>query len=140
MLWLQVKVYFNFNPPPQDDHLNLIFHNSHLFIGGATTPANPAYNVKELTHQVSLSEAKVLLCSPENVAIALETAQQCGLSQSNVFVLGDSAVNGVLPYTTLAKSGRQLSAPIRVSNPADQVAYMCFSSGTTGLSKGVMTT
>jgi acyl-CoA synthetase (AMP-forming)/AMP-acid ligase II len=62
------------------------------------------------------------------------------MDQSKVFVLGDSAVNGVLPYTTLIQPGRQLSAPVRVSNPTDQVAYMCFSSGTTGLSKGVMTT
>ncbi|KAI8339493.1 hypothetical protein BC941DRAFT_420640 [Chlamydoabsidia padenii] len=108
--------------------------------GGSSTPANPAYNVKELTHQVSLAEAKVLLCSPENVSIALETAQECGLMKTNVFVLYDSPVDGVRPFTDLLRSGRQLSEPVRIANPVDQVAYMCFSSGTTGLSKGVMTT
>ncbi|CAO3597553.1 unnamed protein product [Absidia cylindrospora] len=37
-------------------------------------------------------------------------------------------------------NGRQLHAPLPVANPVDQISYMCFSSGTTGLSKGVMST
>ncbi|KAI8084667.1 uncharacterized protein BX664DRAFT_337521 [Halteromyces radiatus] len=111
-----------------------------LAAGGTTTPANPAYTVKELTHQVSLSDAKVIVCSPENVEVALETAKNCGLAKNNVFVFGETVVKGVQPYTHVLLPGRQLDRPATIINPADDASYLCFSSGTTGLSKGVHST
>jgi acyl-coenzyme A synthetase/AMP-(fatty) acid ligase len=108
--------------------------------GGIASPANPAYSVKELSHQVSLSEAKVIICVPSNVNIALETAAKCGISLSHLFVFGDDATQGVQPYTQVLLSGRHLATPVPISNPSEQPSYMCFSSGTTGLSKGVIST
>ncbi|ORZ13199.1 hypothetical protein BCR42DRAFT_467657 [Absidia repens] len=108
--------------------------------GGTVSPANPAYTVKELTHQLSLAKAKVILCGQENVQVVLEAAEKCGLKKTNIFVFGEEAVQGVQPYSQVLLFGRRLPAPVKISNPSDQLSYMCFSSGTTGLSKGVMST
>lgn len=108
--------------------------------GGIASPANPAYTVKELSHQVSLSEAKVIICAPTNVDIALETAAKCGLPLSHLFVFGEEAIQGVQPCTKALMSGRHLAAPVPITRPSEQASYMCFSSGTTGLSKGVIST
>ena len=51
------------------------------------TGANPGYTARELAFQLQDSQASVLLTAPENVKIALEAAQSCGLSANNIFLL-----------------------------------------------------
>ncbi|KAI8073134.1 hypothetical protein BC940DRAFT_290626 [Gongronella butleri] len=112
-----------------------------LAAGGTATTANPAYTVSELVHQLTTASAKVIVCSVDNAAVALEAAAKSGIAASNVFVFGEKpSAQGLRPYTQALLPGRQLEKPVAIANPLDQVAYMCFSSGTTGLSKGVMST
>lgn len=110
--------------------------------GGATSPANPAYTPKELAYQLEMTNAKIIIAHSSNVESALAAADLVGLPKSNVFVFGDKAVNGCLPYKQVFLTSERKASIIKMTaqEAKDTVAFLCFSSGTTGKSKGVMTT
>ncbi|OBZ91830.1 putative 4-coumarate--CoA ligase 1 [Choanephora cucurbitarum] len=109
--------------------------------GGSTSPANPNYTPKELAYQLEMTKAKVLIAHPSNLPNALAAAKLVGLDKSNVFLFGTKTVDGVLPYTQVFLNKRRAQpAKLTPEQARDTVAYLCFSSGTTGKSKGVMTT
>lgn len=93
-------------------------------------------------HQLKASKAKIIICHEGNLSIALTAAEKVGLPKSNVFLFGDAAIDGVQPFETSLLAGEQpiLLKPLTYDEAKDKVAYLCFSSGTTGKSKGVMTT
>jgi long-subunit acyl-CoA synthetase (AMP-forming) len=103
------------------------------YLGGSTTPANPAYTPKELAYQLEMTKAKVLIAHPSNVELALVAADLVGLSRDHIFVFGEVAANGVLPYSQVFLNERR-AAPVEFTaeEAKDSVAYLCFSSGTTG--------
>ncbi|KAI8995017.1 hypothetical protein BDB01DRAFT_714980 [Pilobolus umbonatus] len=109
--------------------------------GGATTPANPNYTPTELAYQLETAKASVLIVHPDNLETALTAADSVGLPRSKIFLFGPNEVKGVMPYTAALLSDRR-AVPDKLSpeEAKEQVAYLCFSSGTTGKSKGVMTT
>ncbi|CAO3667457.1 unnamed protein product [Rhizopus stolonifer] len=109
--------------------------------GGSTTTANPSYTSRELIYQLEMTKAKVVIAHESNVQVAIEAASTVGIPKSNIFVFGEQVVRGILPYTQVLLSNRR--ATIEELSPEDaddRIAYLCFSSGTTGRSKGVMTT
>ncbi len=107
-----------------------------LLIGGIITTANPLYTVHELTHQLEHSNAVCLFTSPE----LLEKAN-LAIKASNIndmYVFGE--VSGANSFDQLLheKTDDQL---LEVSiDPDKDVAVLPYSSGTTGLPKGVMLT
>ncbi|KAK4516851.1 uncharacterized protein ATC70_000176 [Mucor velutinosus] len=108
---------------------------------GATTTANPNYNIEELSYQLEMTKAKVLICHEENLETALQAAERVGILKKNIFVFGDKAVKGIQPFqTALIRERKAVPAELTHQEAKDKVAYLCFSSGTTGKSKGVMTT
>ncbi|OAD01379.1 hypothetical protein MUCCIDRAFT_153656 [Mucor lusitanicus CBS 277.49] len=110
-------------------------------VNGAATTANPNYNVDELFYQLEMSRAKVIICHEENVKIALKAADRVGISKNCVFVFGENSINGTRPFQeALLGSRRAVPDALTYEEAKDKVAYLCFSSGTTGKSKGVMTT
>lgn len=110
-----------------------------LAAGGRVSPINPAYTAKELVHQIQLSGASILILHPTLHAVTKSALGQ--LSQvKKVFVFGDKAVNGWQPYNTLVKKEEMEPVKLTPEEVAKETAYLCFSSGTTGLSKGVETT
>lgn len=110
-------------------------------LDGSTTTANPNYNVEELTYQLEMTKAKVLICHEENLKTALIAAEKVGILQKNIFVFGDKQIDGVQPFiTALIKQRTAIPKKITYEEAKEKVAYLCFSSGTTGKSKGVMTT
>ncbi|KAI8391664.1 uncharacterized protein BYT42DRAFT_557645 [Radiomyces spectabilis] len=112
-----------------------------LAAGGAVTPANPNYNVTELSYQLQETNAKVLIAHEENIDNALASAKNAGIDPSNVFVFGDRSIKGVRPFsTTLLGTRKAQIVKYTPEEAKETVAYLCFSSGTTGRSKGVMTT
>lgn len=109
--------------------------------GGSTTTANPSYTSRELVYQLEMTRAKVVIAHESNVQVAIEAAGTVGIPKSNIFVFGEQVVRGILPYTQVLLSNRRAIIEELSSEDADnRVAYLCFSSGTTGRSKGVMTT
>jgi acyl-coenzyme A synthetase/AMP-(fatty) acid ligase len=76
-----------------------------------------------------------LIAHPTNISVALEAAKSVGLPKSSVLIFGNEAVDGVLPYKQVLLGARQ-AVPVEISEKEaeDTVAYLCFSSGTTGTS------
>ncbi|KAI7878323.1 acetyl-CoA synthetase-like protein [Lichtheimia hyalospora FSU 10163] len=106
-----------------------------LVAGGVVSPANPNYTSGEIAHQLRETQAKVMVIHPSALKSAVAAAKEVG-TVKHIFVFGDHAVGDIQPYTQ-ALLGNRLAEP--VSRKADDLAYLCFSSGTTGKSKGVMT-
>ena len=102
--------------------------------GGTVTTVNPLYTVHELTHQLKDAGAKYLLTIPQFMATAQEAAKAAGLRE--LFVFGEA--EGATPFASLLKSDGQLP-PIPI-DPHKDIVVLPYSSGTTGLPKGVMLT
>ncbi|GAA5798021.1 hypothetical protein HPULCUR_003419 [Helicostylum pulchrum] len=112
-----------------------------LVANGATTTANPNYNLEELSHQLETTKARVLICHEENVKTALAAASRVGIQLKNIFVFGDKVIQGIQPFeTALIRTRKAFPDELTHQQAKEKVAYLCFSSGTTGKSKGVMTT
>ncbi|MFC4463772.1 AMP-binding protein [Streptomyces xiangluensis] len=105
-----------------------------LAIGAAVTPINPVLTTGELIKQLAGSQASVLITSEEAAGKAAEAADAAGIELR--FVLGEA--EGFRPFSELTGSGA--SRPRVALDPATAIAALPFSSGTTGLSKGVMLT
>ncbi|KAL1920061.1 uncharacterized protein VTP21DRAFT_1207 [Calcarisporiella thermophila] len=107
-----------------------------LAVGGIVSPANPAYTVDELVHQLEICKAKAMIIHPIFMEVALKAAAARGIPKERILLFGGKEVNGILPYQALFS---QREAELTRVDP-DDLAFLNFSSGTTGKSKGVMLT
>ncbi len=114
----------------------VVFHGVAL-AGGAITTINPTYTAKEMAHQIRDAKPRFMV----TIAMFLETAQQASADTTveEVFVLGgteDGDLRGAHDAAELF--GEPLAEQVPVGR--DDVVALPYSSGTTGLSKGVMLT
>jgi acyl-CoA synthetase (AMP-forming)/AMP-acid ligase II len=101
-------------------------------LGGVTTTANPLYTADELAKQLKDSRARFLVTVPPFLDKAREAARASGVEE--VFVFG--AAEGARSFAELLQAGDQPPA-VRI-DPARDIVVLPYSSGTTGLPKGVM--
>jgi acyl-CoA synthetase (AMP-forming)/AMP-acid ligase II len=101
--------------------------------GGTVTGANPTYTERELARQLTDAGASVLVTVPPLLPAARSAAAAAGVGE--VVVIGEG--DGATPIAALLASGGP--APEPAIDPT-AVALLPYSSGTTGLPKGVMLT
>jgi acyl-CoA synthetase (AMP-forming)/AMP-acid ligase II len=111
----------------------IAFHGA-AAAGGASTTVNPLYTANELSHQLEDSRARFLVTVPPLLDAAREAATRAGAEE--VFVAGKA--EGTSPLAALL--GDPGDAPPRAIDPGDDLAVLPYSSGTTGMPKGVMLT
>ncbi len=110
----------------------IVFHGVAL-AGAATTTLNPVYTTREIATQLADARAQMLVTVPGLVEKAREAAALAGIAR--VVVIGGDAGDDDL--SSLMVDG---DAPRVDVDPAEDVVVLPYSSGTTGLSKGVMLT
>lgn len=114
--------------------------------------ANPAYRSGELSFQLSLvgehHPVKALLVAPDTLPVAYAALQEAGLSTSLLILISAPAANSPEDVQRLAKGIPTLDdliakyahtalPPIVKINAKSKLAFLSFSSGTTGRPKAV---
>ncbi|KAJ3543629.1 hypothetical protein NM208_g3472 [Fusarium decemcellulare] len=114
-------------------------------LSGIVSPANPASSALELEEQLRSSGAIAMFTCLPLLQVALKAAKAVEIPSDRIFILPMHSDSPEIPFTTiddLVKEGSDLPEinPIKWSTGqgARQTAYLCYSSGTSGLPKAVM--
>lgn len=122
-----------------------------VMAGGVFTGANPGFVERELAFQLKDSGAEFLFCSDAggSLELGIKAAESVGMAKERVFIFDDGMFEGesdgrlgVKDWTTLLVSEDEGAAFkwVNVEDPKDETICLNYSSGTTGVPKGVMVT
>ncbi|KAI4209965.1 MAG: hypothetical protein LQ351_007129 [Letrouitia transgressa] len=134
--WQKGDVLALFTPNSVDTPL--VIWGCH-WAGGIISPANPGYTVDELVFQLKDCGAKALVTQKAFLTVATEAAKRVGIPDDRILLLGDERDESM--RVKHFKSVRNLAGTSRFRrtkiDPTTDVAFLVYSSGTTGHPKGV---
>ncbi|KAL7770438.1 hypothetical protein CFE70_000372 [Pyrenophora teres f. teres 0-1] len=113
-------------------------------LGGIHTPANPGYSASELEYQLKTSGAKALFTCVNLLETARVAAKNSGIPENRIYILevpekfaGRGTPEGLKTVDHLIREGGKLDRlpPLdwEPGHGAKRTAYLCYSSGTSGL-------
>jgi len=136
----------------------MVFSPNHIFVPAvylasagskrAFTGANPIYTANEVSYQMKILDVALVLIHPSLLEVGLAAAKQAGVPNDRVFTFSGeqqtSSGDGVRDWRTILASESEAKNwhwdPLDGVKAQTQVACINFSSGTTGLPKGVCIT
>ncbi len=105
-------------------------------LGAIAVPVNLGLTAEGLVAQIDKVKARLLVVSPELWAGKLEAVRGRLSSVHTVFMTGDEASTGTLPFAQLHHVGHE--DPVHEAIDEWDVCAISFTSGTTGVPKGTM--
>jgi acyl-CoA synthetase (AMP-forming)/AMP-acid ligase II len=109
--------------------------------GGIVSLANPRNNSIGLTRHLKHSGSKALITQNSCLPTALKAAAQVGLPRSRILLVGDEKnQSGEIRHFTSLLVPSECNRPLLTIRPDVDLAFLVYTSGTTGLAKGAMVT
>ncbi|KAG8525808.1 uncharacterized protein KY384_000568 [Bacidia gigantensis] len=119
------------------------------YLGGISSPANAAYSEDELVYQLKSSSSKALFTCVPLLETSIAAARKCGIPKDRVYLFdvpkqltgASSDSQGFKTVNQLIEESSSLPQVERLrwtkGEGARRTAFLCYSSGTSGLPKGV---
>ena len=119
---------------PNSPWYPVVFH-AVAVAGGAVTTVNPTYGAEEIAYQLTDSQVTMVFAADMFAAQTREAIDRAGIAGDVVVIDSDSPSEGVPMQSLMGDPITQVEV-----DPHDDVVVLPYSSGTTGLPKGVMLT
>jgi acyl-CoA synthetase (AMP-forming)/AMP-acid ligase II len=138
----------------QEDHVVLIYSPNHVDylvaawaahrLGAAVSGANPLFTVDELVYQINTVKAALIITHPDSLSVALASAHAAGVSADRVILFDVDGADTTQRVTVQVLVSQGLTSALNFTErklaPGEgktKVAFLNFSSGTTGRPKAV---
>lgn len=133
----------------------MMYSSNHIFIpvayfaiagsGRVFSGCNPAYGVNETVFQIENTGARLIFVEPKFIDIVLQAAQKAKFPKDRIFLFSDEqceSVQGIQDWRTMLGSKQEAEQwrwkSMTPQESKTRTAVLNYSSGTTGLPKGVM--